>query len=158
MNLIRRHKGLALVLGLTLILVIIIFIIFANMFISTGDSVYGQRLEGLVKVDGNVNDSIVDELTALDEVDEADIRIQGKIIYTTILFKEGTTIAKAKEIASSTLSKYKDEVIEYYDFGYFLKENVLVSETEDEDTSEKTGFVIAGTKHPNNEKVSFTKS
>jgi len=158
MNLIRRHKGLALIGGLTLILVMIILIIFANMFFSTGNSVYGQRLNDIVKIDGNVNDSIIAELSELEEVVEIDIRTQGKIIYTTILFKEGTSVAKAKEIAAGTVSKYNEEIIGYYDFGYFLEENVEEIESEDGETQKKTGFIIAGTKHPDNENVSWTKS
>lgn len=158
MNLIRRHKGLALVGGLTLILIIIIFIIFANMIFSNGDSVYGNRLKGIAKVDKNVIETIIDETTELDEVEEVDIRIQGKIIYTTVIYKEGTNLDKAKSIATDTLAKYKEEVIEDYDFGYFLKENVEIPEDASEEAEQKTGFVVAGTKHPKSESISWTNS
>jgi recombinational DNA repair protein RecR len=45
----------------------------------------------------------------------------------------------ALRYAYAILEKYSDEVISYYDFAYFLKENV------EEDAE---GFVLAGTKHP----------
>ena len=154
MNIIKRHKGLALIGSLTLVLLVIMFIIFARMFFSTSDSEYGTRLKGLVKIDKNTTKEIINETEELDEVEKITIRTQGKIIYTTIIFKEGTKLDKAKEIASNTLSKYSEEVVGYYDFGYFLKELVPKAENEEK---QKTGFIVAGTKHPDTEKISWTK-
>lgn len=153
MNLIKRHKGLAIVGTLTLILIVIMFIICARMIFSTGETVYGQRLKGLVEIDKSVTKEIIEETKKLDQVEDITIRTQGKIIYTTIVFKEGTKLSKAKEIATNTLSKYSEEVIRYYDFGYFLKENVTQPEDE---KKEKTGFTVAGTKHPDKENISWT--
>ena len=153
MNLIKRHKGLATVGGLALILIIIIFAIFARMIFSTGDSEYGHRLDNIVKIDNNTTKEIIEEVKENDNVENITIRTQGKIIYTTIEFKEGTNSNKAKEIASNTLTKYDEDVIECYDFGFFLKE--IMAESEDE---VKQGFLIAGTKHPSTEKISWTKN
>lgn len=151
MNLIKRHKGLAIVGTLTLILVIIMFIICARMVFSTGETEYGKRLSGLVKIDKNITKEIISETKELEEVEDITIRTQGKIIYTTITFKEGTKLTKAKEIASNTLKKYNEEVIGYYDFGYFLIEKIETDE-------EKVGFLSAGTKHPDVEQISWTKN
>lgn len=152
MNLIKRHKGLALIGSLTLILLVIMVIICARMIFTTSDSEYGTRLKGLVKIDKTTTKEIIDETEENEEVEKITIRTQGKIVYTTIIFKKGTDIEKAKEIASNTLSKYDEKVIKYYDFGYFLKENVENSEDE-----EKKGFIVAGTKHPDIDKISWTK-
>lgn len=154
MNLIKRHKGLAIIGTLTLILVIIMFIICARMIFLTGETEYGNRLEGLVKIDKSITKEIISETKELEQVEDISIRTQGKIVYTTITFKEGTELSKAKEIASNTLTKYSEEVIGYYDFGYFLTENI--EKTEDEE--EKTGFTAAGAKHPNNKEISWTKN
>lgn len=154
MNLIKRHKGLAIVGGLTLILLIVMFAILWKIIFSNGESVYGQRLKGLVKIDKNLTKEIINEVKELEQVEDIEIRTQGKIIYTTITFVEGTKLDKAKEIASETLSKYEEDVKGYYDFGYLLKENVQ----DDEETEEiEKGFASAGTKHPDNEKISWTK-
>ena len=155
MNIIRRHKGLSLVLGLTLILVIILFIICGKMIFTTGDTVYGDRLNGKVSVSNSVTSSIIDEISKYDEVVDIKIRIQGKIIYTTIKYKEGTNVNKAKEIADSTLSKYDEDVLGYYDLAYFLKEEVTKDENSEE---EKKGFMLVGQKHPDFEKISYAKS
>lgn len=153
MNLIKRHKGLAIVGGLALILIIVMFAIFARMIFSTGDSEYGHRLDNLVELDKNTTKEIIEETKENDIVENITIRTQGKIIYTTIEFKEGSDLNKAKELASNTLTKYDEDIIECYDFGFFLKE--IIAQSEDE---EKQGFLIAGTKHPSTEGISWTKN
>ena len=162
MNLIKRHKGLAIVGGLTLILVIIMFAIFARMIFSTGDSAYGDRLKGIEKINTKVTKEIIEETKELEQVEDITIRTQGKIIYTTILFKEGTKLTKAKEIANNTLTKYDEEIMKDYDFGYFLKENIPEPEEKEENKDDKkeevkTGFVVAGTKHPDTKSITWTK-
>lgn len=153
MDLIKRHKGLAIVGGLTLILVIVMFAIFARMIFSTGETQYGNRLKDVVELDKKTTEKIIEEMTDNEAVEDISIRTQGKIIYTTIKFKEGTKLDKAKEIANSTIEKYDEEIVKTYDFEFFLKENVDTSEDED-----KQGFVVAGTKHPKKEKISWTKN
>lgn len=154
MNVIKRHKWLAIIGSLTLILIIVMFAIFAKMIFSNGDSEYGERLNGLVKVDKNITKEIINETKENENVEDIEIRIQGKIIYTTIKFNAGTKLDIAKDIAENTLSKYGENYIEYYDFGYFLKESVVDNKETDE--IEK-GFIITGTKHPDNDKISWTK-
>lgn len=160
MNLIKRHKGLAIVGSLTLILVIVMFAIFARVIFSTGKTEYGDRLNGIEKIAKNVTKEIIEETKKIEQVEDIKIRTQGKIIYTTIIYKEGTKLAKAKEIANDTLTKYDDEIKEDYDFGFFLKENIPEPEEEKEDNKKedvKTGFVVAGTKHPQSKSISWTK-
>jgi len=151
MNLIKRHKNLAIVGSLTIILIIILFIISARMIFSTGETVYGQRLNGLVKIDKSVTESIITSTKENSSVEDIKIRTQGKIIYITINFKKGTKVDKAKEIAAKTLEKYDEEVVSYYDFAYFIKENIP------EENSETTGFILSGSKHPNTKAISWTK-
>ena len=154
MNIIKRHKGLALVGGLTFILLIVMFAILSKVLFSNGDSVYGQRLKGISKLDKNVTKEIINTTKELENVEDIEIRTQGKIIYTTIIFTEGTSLEKAKEIASETLTKYEEKITDDYDFGYLLKENL---EDNKETEEVEKGFVSAGTKHPDNDKISWTK-
>lgn len=154
MNVIRRHKWLAIIGSLTMILIIVMFAIFAKMIFSNGDSEYGQRLNGLVKINKNVTKEIISETKELENVEDIEIRTQGKIIYTTIEFKAGTNLDAAKEVAQETLTKYDEKLTNYYDFGYFLKENV---EDNKETEEVEKGFISAGTKHPDNDIISWTK-
>lgn len=154
MNIIKRHKWLALICGLTLILIIIMTIIFARMLFSNGNSEYGQRLDDIVELKKSDMTKIIEENKSLEEVEDITIRTQGKIIYTTITLKAGTKLDKAKEVANNTIKKYDDDVIECYDFEFFLKENVV----DNEETEEvETGYTVAGTKHHHNDKISWTK-
>ena len=89
----------------------------------------------------------------MDEVREVSVRTQGKIIYMTITFEDDVSKDKAKEIANKTYGYYNEKVVKYYDFEYFLRQQKEVAEGE-----EDTSFVIVGTKHPNNDYISWTKS
>ena len=153
MNVIKRHKGLAIVLGLTLILLIVLFAIFARMLFSTGKSEYGDRLNNIVEVKDSVLKEVKNSLEELDQVDKANVRIQGKIIYTTINVKKDTSKDKAKEIATKTLEKYDEEIIECYDFEFLIKQE----EELDEEGNNKS-YTIAGTKHPSKDKISWTRN
>lgn len=152
MSILKRHKSLAFVGILTLILFGILFILCAKMIFPSGGSIYGQRLKGLIDIDKTLTNEIIDEVKGKKEVEDISIRIQGRIVYTTIIYKKGTKIDNAKSIAEKTLEKYDEEIILDYDFAYFIKENIGESETD-----EKKGFILAGTKHPNTKGISWTK-
>ena len=80
-------------------------------------------------------------------VESSEVRLQGRIVYTTIVLKDDTGIDKAKELASATLRNYSEDELDFYDFSFFLK-----WENEDGDK------VITGNKHHNLETITWTKS
>ena len=153
MKLLKRHKGLAIVGGLTLILMIVIFAIFSRMIFSTGKGEYGDRLKGIKAIPKDVTNKVVEETKELDQVENIKIRIQGKIVYTTITFTKDTSKDKAKEIAAKTLEYYDEETITSYDFEFLLTQE----EQLDDDGNDKS-YTIAGTKHPEKEKISWTRN
>ena len=153
MELIKRHKGLALVGGLTLILVIILLIIFSRMIFSTGKTEYGDRLNNIVKINKKVLEDNKKELEELDEVKKATIRTQGKIIYTIMTVTDKTSKDKAKEIAKDTITKYDEKVIECYDFEFLITQEPIL----DKDGND-SAYTISGTKHPDNENISWTRN
>lgn len=153
MELIKRHRGLAIVGGLSLILLIVMFAILARMIFSTGNSEYGDRLNGLVKIDNSESEKLKAEIASLEEVKSVDVRVQGKIIYINILYTDTTSKDKAKEIASKTLDYYSDSVKDYYDIGYILNQDKEIVDGE-----EDTSFVIFGTKHSDNTEISYTNN
>ena len=152
MKLIKRHKGLAIICVLTLILLLIIFAIFSRMLFSRGKNEYGDRLNNIVKIDSKINKKLVSELKEDEQVVDASVRIQGKIVYIKIVYTENTGKDKAKEIAKKTLEYYDEEIINCYDFEYFLTQEPKL----DEDGNDLS-YVVAGTKHPNNDYISWTK-
>ena len=153
MDLIKRHKGLAIVGGLSLILLIIIILIFSRMFFSKNKSEYGDRLNNLVKIEKKVLDGVKEETESIEGVKKVTIRTQGKIVYTTITVDEKTTKDKGKEIANKTLEKYDEKALKDYDFCFFVTQEEIL----DEEGNDKA-FTISGTKHPDKEEISWTKN
>ena len=97
MNLIRRHKGLAIVGCLALVLLIIMFIIFARMIFTSNNGEYGNRLNGLIKVDKSIIEkvagakfTVIVKITDVDdELLKADSQMEIEIPYTTTELNTG---------------------------------------------------------------------
>ena len=125
----------------------IILIVTFKFFIS-GNNEYGNRLNGIEKVEITKKDmsEIASSIEENEIVKDTSIRLQGKIIYITIKYNEGINKDQAKQVATSTLEKFSTEELEFYDLGYFLS-----SEGEN-------GFNITGSKKANRENISFIRS
>ena len=145
---IKNNKGFTIIILLALVLIIILTIIFISLLKNNSSSKYGNRLDGIedVEIAKEVYDGVKEEIMATELVEEATIRLQGKIVYTTIVLKSDTEADKAKEIASNTLDNYTEEELKYYDFSYFLKWN-----------NEEDITVITGNKHTNMESITWIK-
>ena len=145
----KNNKGLAIVILLSLVLLIVLIIMSIQLFIGGSSSKYGNRLDGIkdVKIADDTCKGVKEEVEETGEVESIDIRLQGKIVYTTIVLKSETSTDKAKEIASATLDNYSEKELKYYDFSFFLKWN-----TEDGET------VITGNKHHSLDEISWVKS
>ena len=146
-KLIKRHKLLTIICSLAIILIIVMSVALFSFFVGGNDK-YGNRLDGIkeVKLTSKDKEEITTNIKENDEVTTSSIRVQGKIIYINIKFKEGTKITKAKEIANNTLENIDEEKLEFYDIGYFL-----TSEGEE-------NFYITGTKNYKLDKISWIKS
>ena len=153
MKVLKRHKGLAIIGGLTLILLVVIFAIFSRMIFSTGKGEYGDRLNGLKEISKSVTDEVISETKELDEVIDIKVRTQGRIVYTTITFTKDTSKDKAKEIAAKTLEHYDEDTISNYDFEF-----LVTQEEQLDDEGNDKAYTIAGTKHPEKEKISWTRN
>ncbi|MGM9881867.1 MAG: hypothetical protein ACI31S_03375 [Bacilli bacterium] len=148
-NWIKKNKGLAIVLSLAIVLFIILVIIFIELLVGGSSNKYGNRLDGIeeVKINNDIYEGVKDELMDTGLVESAEIRLQGKIVYTTIVLKSDISKDKAKELASATLDNYTAEELNFYDFSYFLKW-----------TGEESDIVITGNKHHNSDAISWIKS
>ncbi len=148
-NWINKNKGLTIVMVLTLVLFIILLIIFLELLLGGSSDKYGNRLDGIedVKIDSDVYDGVKAEVMETELAEDASVRLQGKIVYTTIVLKSDTSVEKAKELAANTLDNYTEEELKFYDFSYFLK-----WEGEESDT------VITGNKHHNLDSITWLKS
>ena len=153
MKMIKRHKGLAFVCLLAIILVAILAVIFSRMFFNKNKSEYGDRLNGIVNISTSTLDGVKAKISDNENVLGVKIRTQGKIIYTIITLNDKVSKDKAKEYASTSLSYYDDDVLGCYDFEYILTQELDLGENE-----EDTSYIIVGQKTPDNEKISWTKN
>ena len=153
MKVLKRHKGLAIVLFLTLILAGVIFAIFSRMILSTGKGEYGDRLNNVKAISKDITDKVISETKELDEVEDIKIRIQGKIVYTTITFTADTGKDKAKSVAKKTLEYYDEDTMKTYDFEFILTQ---VEQLDDEGNDK--AYVVVGNKHVEKEDISWTRN
>lgn len=146
---VNRNKGFAIIVGLSIILFLILLIIFLQMLLGGSSNKYGNRLDGIedVKISNDTFEAVKKELTDTELVLEVSTRIQGKIVYTTIVLKDDTSKDKAKEIASATLDNYSEDELKFYDFSFFLR-----WKGEDADT------VVTGNKHHNLDSITWTNN
>lgn len=151
-DLLSRHKILAVICLLALIIIIILFYMFCSIFVGGNDK-YGSRLNGIEKVELSKSDlkDVADTIEKDESVDSVEVRLQGKIIYIDIVYKKDVSKDKAKEFATKTLDNFDDDAKEFYDFEYVLSQIAG-------DGEEDTGFKITGAKTPKTDSISFIKS
>ena len=116
-------------------------------------SEYGDRLNGIVNISDSTLTEIKAKISEVDGVLSVNVRTQGKIIYTTITFNDKVKKDKAKEIATTSLTYYDEDVLGCYDFEYILTQKLELKEDE-----EDTSYTVVGQKGPDNEKISWTKN
>jgi hypothetical protein len=122
-------------------------VVLFSFFVGSNDK-YGNRLDGIknVELTSKEKKSITDKLKENEEVKEASVRIQGKIIYINIKFNDDTNLDKAKEIANNSLKEIDEDQLKFYDLGYFLTKDG------------ENGFNVTGTKNAKLDKISWIKS
>ena len=120
---IKEHYILVIIGFLVILFLVFIFIGFRKMYFTSNGDVYGNRLEGIEKVP--IKDDVLDkakkELLDSEKVENVTIRLQGKIVYFTIDYKEDVSIDQAKEIATKTLTEFTEEQKKFYDFSYLFR-------------------------------------
>ena len=151
-DLVSRHKLLSAICLLALIVIIMMMYVFFNLFVG-GSNKYGDRLKGIEshKVEKKEQEEVVSFLKEKNEVNDASIRIQGKIIYIQIEYTRETSLDTAKAIAIESLSKISNDEKKFYDIGYYL------TQTSD-DNSEDKGFIVTGNKSNELDSISWIKS
>ena len=151
-DLVSRHKLLSAICLLAFIVIIMMMYVFFNLFVG-GSNKYGDRLKGIEshKVEKKQQEEVVSFLKEKNEVNDASIRIQGKIIYIHIEYTRETSLDTAKAIATESLAKISDDEKKFYDIGYYL------TQVSDENQEDK-GFVVTGNKSNELDSISWIKS
>lgn len=145
----NKNKGFAIIIALGFILFLILLIIFFQMLIGGSSDKYGNRLDGInkVKISNETFEEVKKEVTDTELAEEVSTRLQGKIVYMTIILKSDTSKDKAKEIASATLDNYSEDELKFYDFSFFLRWK-----------GEEGDTVVTGNKHHSLDSITWTNN
>ena len=97
-------------------------LIFGLVMLKTGKPIYGNRLDGIEKVEvtKDQTNELVKNLKDKDYVTSASTHISGKIINVLIETKEGTSIKKAKTSKTIVLKAFEEDQKKFYDIQLFI--------------------------------------
>lgn len=148
MNFIKRNKGTIIAIAVFIVLVIILFQLKNIFFPNTGKAIYGNRLDGIDKVE--ISDSTYKEVeNKLKEeaISNVSTSTSGKLVKIFITVNDDVTIDTAKSYGGKVLEPFTNEQKKFYDFQIYISKN-----------TESKEFPIIGYKHHNNDNISWTKN
>ena len=136
----QNNKVLIVLLLILIVCLIAIIVVCLTFFLGGNKSVYGERLKDIDKypITENFKTEYINELEKDDLIDKVEFNTKGKIIYLTLTFANDTELDAAKNKASSSLEKFSEKLLSYYD----IQLTLLSNKTENSD-----GFVIMGAKN-----------
>ena len=134
---------------------ILIFVLIAiigykaiNVFFPNAKSaIYGDRLEGKVKVKKTTYEDVKAKISEKEFVKDVNIRENGRIINIEVKVMDSTSIDAAKDLSGLIFEHFSESQIGYYDFQLFV-----TKESQEEDN-----FPIIAYKHHNSSTFSWTK-
>ncbi len=120
--------------------IIAISVVVITYFVGDSSSKYGDRLDGIedYPFEEDTQNEIISKIEENEIVEDATIRVSGKIIYITITFVPETTLVEGQSIALSSLDYFNEETLSFYDLEYMIKADA---------TEETEGFQIIGAKN-----------
>ncbi len=140
------------VLFITVIVCIFIIIgVCVKYFFGSSDSSYGERLEGIEKVEvtNDIKNNYLNKMKEDTSIKDVSILNKGRIIYITLNFNEPTTLIEAESKALSSLENFDENYQAYYDFNITLKQD---------ESSTSSGFLIMGAKNANGTGLSWNNN
>lgn len=143
MNFLKRNKTIIIVLIMFFIAILLCVKIKNILIPNDRTAVYGNRLDGQIELDNNIEDKVAQKA---DGASDVKVRVTGRIINITITVANDVSKDAAKEYAKKTLEAFSREEKSYYDIQFYL-----LTETE------STSFPIMGYKIQNAENITWTK-
>ncbi len=145
---IKNNKITAVAFIICVIFVILVFAIKLTFFPDEGRAIYGDRLDGIEKVEITYDQQtdIVKMLESKDEVKSADTDIKGRTLNVLITINDDVELDTAKALSSSVIENLEEKQISYYDLQIFISKD-----------NDDTRFPIIGYKHQDKDEFSWTK-
>ena len=119
-----------------------------KMFFPDGKTaIYGDRLDGKVKVDKDVYEKVKTKISEQEFVKKVTVKENGRIINIDAQVLDSTSVDAAKGISRLILEFFNESQIGYYDFQIFVTK----------ESGEENNFPIIGYKQHNSQEFSWTK-
>ena len=147
-NFIKNNKVTVVAFIICVIFVVLVFAIKLTFFPNEGTAIYGDRLDGIEKVEitDKQQKDIIKSLEDKDEVKSADTDIKGRILNVLITVNDDVELAPAKALTSSVIDNLKKDQTSFYDIQVFISKD-----------NDDTRFPIIGYKHQDKDEFSWTK-
>ena len=147
-NFIKNNKLVVVTFIICVIFVILVFAIKLTFFPDEGRAIYGDRLDGIEKVeitDSDAND-VIKSLEDLDTVKEASTDIKGRVLNVLITVNDDIDLETAKGLTTTITDNLEKKQTSYYDIQVFISKD-----------NDDASFPIIGYKHQDKDGFSWTK-
>lgn len=147
-NFIKNDKVTVVAFIICVIFVVLVFAIKLTFFPNEGTAIYGDRLDGIEKVEitDKQQKDIIKSLEDKDEVKSADTDIKGRTLNVLITVNDDVELDPAKALTSSVIDNLKKDQTSFYDIQVFISKD-----------NDDTRFPIIGYKHQDKDEFSWTK-
>ncbi len=147
-NFIKNNKVTVVAFIICVIFVVLVFAIKLTFFPNEGTAIYGDRLDGIEKVEitDKQQKDIIKSLEDKGEVKSADTDIKGRTLNVLITVNDDVELDPAKALTSSVIDNLKKDQTSFYDIQVFISKD-----------NDDTRFPIIGYKHQDKDEFSWTK-
>ena len=147
-NFIKNNKVTVVAFIICVIFVVLVFAIKLTFFPNEGTAIYGDRLDGIEKVEitDKQQKDIIKSLEDKGEVKSADTDIKGRTLNVLITVNDDVELDPAKALTSSVIDNLKKDQTSFYDIQVFISKD-----------NYDTRFPIIGYKHQDKDEFSWTK-
>ena len=147
-NFIKNNKVTVVAFIICVIFVVLVFAIKLTFFPNEGTAIYGDRLDGIEKVEitDKQQKEIIKSLEDKDEVKKVSCDIKGRTLNVLITVNDDVELDPAKALTSSITDNLEEDQTSYYDIQVFISKD-----------NDDTRFPIIGYKHQDKDEFSWTK-
>ena len=118
----KTNKFTTIIFFIFLFLFILGWILYGMVIPKSGKPVYGNRLDGIEKVEitSAEKEKIISSLKGESVVTSAQTDIKGKIINVLVEVKSGTKVSTAKKLSSKVTESLSKDQLSFYDIQIFI--------------------------------------
>ena len=143
----KKNKFTCIAIVIFVVMAIVGYKVIKVFFPDTKSAIYGDRLDGKVKVEKSVYDAVKAKIAEQEFVKSVKVKENGKTINIEVVVQDSTSHDAAKGLSKLVLEHFTDIQVSYYDFQIFISKE---SETEND-------FPIIAYKQHNKSDFSWTK-